>query len=276
MRFLRCLLVCSLAIGIQAYGQGATSSSNAPQSHAKKSGKSGKTGKTGKTGTSGTTGGAGCGTRCGIERWALKTLTDPDAGIFKNATPTDTTVAKLVAESAPAKLTDARAPQEKQLFHLQALLIGWKEEIGNSGTKGSSTGTATTSSAGGTSVPDHDFHIVIADPTNTKTQMIIEVPDPACQAVCSSAFLDQIKVARQTVTGQLGKPATSVVPLPKPWLVEITGPGLFDFAHGQDGLARNCIEIHPVLEIKFLKQQGSGPVHVNTKNDKLPHQCGQK
>jgi len=51
----------------------------------------------------------------------------------------------------------------------------------------------------------------------------------------------------------------------------VTGPALFDFSHGQDGLAKNCIEIHPVLEIKFLQEQSNGPVHVNTKKDGLPH-----
>jgi hypothetical protein len=200
-----------------------------------------------------------------VERWPLKTLTDSEAGIFQNATATDTSVPKLISEQAPAKLAATRAPVERQLFHLQALLIGWKEELG-SGAKGFS---------GGTSVPDHDFHIVIADPADTKTQMIIEVPDPACQAVCSSKFLDKIKAARSAVTGQLGQPSTgNVKELAKPWLVEVTGPALFDFVHGQDGLAKNCIEIHPVLEIMFVKEQSNGPVHVNTKSDGLPHQCG--
>lgn len=219
-----------------------------------------------KKSSSGGTTPAGCGTRCGVERWPLKTLTDSEASIFQTATATDTTVPKLVSETAPVKLTNVRAPLEKQLFHLQALLIGWKEELGSAG-----------GATSGTSVPDHDFHIVIADPANTKTQMIIEVPDPACQAVCSSAFLDKIKAARSTVSGKLGPPNTqNVVALPKPWLIEVTGPALFDFVHGQDGLAPNCIEIHPVLEIKFVQEQSNGPVHVNTKSDGLPHKCGVK
>jgi hypothetical protein len=212
--------------------------------------------------------------KCGVERWALKTLTDPGASGFESATATNTTVSKLISEQAPAQLTGIRAPLEKQLFHLQALLIGWKEELGSTGTKG---GRAKGGS-GSTSVPDHDFHIVIADPANTKTQMIIEVPDPTCQAVCSSKFLDKIKAARSAVSSQLGPPppGASVKALPKPWLIEVTGPALFDFSHGQDALAENCIEIHPVLEIKFLKEQATGPVHVNNKSDKLPHSCGQK
>lgn len=126
------------------------------------------------------------------------------------------------SEPAPAKLTDVRAPLEKQLFHLKALLIGWKEELGST-----AHGGATKGSSGGTSVPDHDFHIVIADPASTKTQMIIEVPDPACQGVCGSKLLDKIKTARSAVSSQLGQPTANVVELPKPWLVEVTGPALF-------------------------------------------------
>jgi Peptidase family S58 len=33
--------------------------------------------------------------------------------------------------------------------------------------------------------------------------------------------------------------------------VDVTGVGFFDFAHGQTGLAPNCIELHPVLAFDF-------------------------
>ena len=107
------------------------------------------------------------------------------------------------------------------------------------------------------SVPDHDFHIVIADPQDTTKQMIMEVPYPKCQAVCSSKFLSAISAVRTQVSQHLGQPTSSVRALTKPWLVEITGPAFFDFEHGQTGLAPNCIEIHPVMEINFVKQQGT-------------------
>jgi hypothetical protein len=263
MRFLTCLFLSGSMLLAQTSNPAAAAGPSTGDPAHTKNGPSGKS-------SEGTTP-SSCGTRCGVERWPLKTLTDADAGVFQNATATDTTVPKLVSEQAPPKLTDARAPLEKQLFRLKALVIGWKEELGSTAGAGASA-----ASSGSTSVPDHDFHIVIADPANLKTQMIIEVPDPACQAVCSSAYLDKIKAARSAVSGKLGQPTATVVELPKPWLVEVTGPALFDFAHGQDGLAKNCIEIHPVLDIKFLQEQSSGPMHVNTKQDKLPHTCGQK
>lgn len=207
-----------------------------------------------------------CGTRCGVERWAIKTLTDSEAAAVGNATPQNTSVSALLGESAPAQLTDSRTPLEKERFHLTALIIGWKIE--------SKGGTAGAHASGTGSVPDHDFHIVIADPQDTSKQMIMEVPDPKCQGVCSSKFLTQISQVRSEVLTRLGTPASSIRALAKPWLVEVTGPGFFDFAHGQDGLARNCIEIHPVMEIKFVQQQGQ-KVTPHKATD-LPHQCGVK
>lgn len=211
---------------------------------------------------------ATCGMKCGQERWAIKTLTDSDAETVGNAAPQNTTVTALTGETAPAKLTDSRAPLEMKRFHLTALIIGWKIEAAtaaeNFGKKASES----------TSVPDHDFHIVIADPNNTDNQMIMEVPDPDCQAVCSSEFLSQISQVRKEVSTRLGTPTDEVKPLPQPWLVEITGPAFFDFEHGQDGLARNCIEIHPVMEITFVKQQGS-EITPHKATD-LKHTCGKR
>lgn len=104
--------------------------------------------------------------------------------------------------------------------------------------------------------------------------MIIEVPDPQCEAVCSSKFLAQISQVRKEVAARLGTPTDTVQPLSKPWLVDITGPAFFDFPHGQDGLAKNCIEIHPVMEITFVKQQGSEVTPHKAKD--LRHICGKR
>jgi hypothetical protein len=209
-----------------------------------------------------------CGMKCGQERWAIKTLTDGEAATVGNAASQNTTVTALIGETAPAKLTDTRAPLEKERFHLTALIIGWKIE------ESTSAGNVGKKASVSTSVPDHDFHIVIADPNNTNNQMIMEVPDPQCEAVCSSKFLTQIGQVRNTVSSRLGTPPDVVQPLGKPWLVEITGPAFFDFAHGQDGLARNCIEIHPVMEITFVKQQ-EGEVTPHKASD-LQHTCGKR
>jgi len=209
-----------------------------------------------------------CGMQCGQERWAIKTMTDSQADAVGNTPIEETTITKLIGQVAPAKLTDNRAPGEMKRYHFTALIVGWKIEAKTAAENFGLTASASKS------VPDHDFHIVIADPDNPTNQMIMEVPDPQCQAVCSSKFLSNIQQVRTQVSKQLGKPMDSVEPLSQPWLVEVTGPAFFDFAHGQDGLAKNCIEIHPVLALKFVKQQGSEiPPH---KADDLTHKCGER
>jgi hypothetical protein len=38
------------------------------------------------------------------------------------------------------------------------------------------------------------------------------------------------------------------------YLIEITGIGFFDFEHGQNGVAPNAIELHPVIAIRRLPE----------------------
>jgi hypothetical protein len=133
---------------------------------------------------------------------------------------------------------------------VRALLIGWKAESGDKG--------------------DQDFHI--ADPDDTSKQMIVEIPSPECQIVCSSAFLDKFKENRDAVQENLGSPTANFQELDKPWLVEIIGPAFFDFNHGQTRLAPNCLEIHPVINISFESQTDT-PVHSN-QGKALAHRCG--
>src|ERR1700719_3955740 len=104
MRFLACLFLSGTILFAQTSNPGAATGSPTGHSpHSKKRPSEGTTP-------------SSCGTKCGVERWPLKTLTDSEASIFQTVTATDTTVPKLVSETAPAKLTDARAPLEKQLF----------------------------------------------------------------------------------------------------------------------------------------------------------------
>jgi len=42
--------------------------------------------------------------------------------------------------------------------------------------------------------------------------------------------------------------------------VTVRGPGFFDFAHGQDGVAPNAIELHPVISIEFHGPATAAPL----------------
>lgn len=199
--------------------------------------------------------GNSCGTKCGTERWAIKTLTDAESTTVAATTPTNSTISKLTSENAPAHLPQNSrvGPIETQQFTIQGVLIAWKEEAGANG--------------------DHDFHLVLADPQDHTKTMIAEVPSPQCASACASGSVQLFNTARQALTTALGPapPETTAVPVVPPRIVEVTGVGFFDFDHGQDGLALNCIEIHPVLKITIQGQQGSSAIPFEKTTN---HKCG--
>jgi len=198
---------------------------------------------------------ATCGTHCGTERWAIKTLSDSGSATPAAATPTNTSVSDLALMKAPATLpANSRIPPiENEQFTVTALLIAWKEESGPTG--------------------DHDFHLVLADPNDHSKTIIAEIPDPQCSGACSSTKVNAFMAGRQVLTTELGAApqATTAVPVVPPRIVEVTGVGFFDFEHGQDGLAPNCIELHPVLQITIKGKEGSSAIPLPTG---VTHACG--
>jgi hypothetical protein len=198
---------------------------------------------------------AACGAHCGTERWAIKTLTDTQSAAAINSTPEQTSVSALAALPAPPRLPpNARIPPtETQQFTVHALLIAWKEESGPTG--------------------DRDFHLVLADPGDHGKTMIAEIPSPTCANACASAEVGAFGAARQVLTNELG-PAPgsgSIVLLDPPRKVEVTGVGFFDFDHKQSGLALNCIELHPVLQITVADTEPGGAIALPSG---VSHTCG--
>jgi hypothetical protein len=165
----------------------------------------------------------GASAQCGVERWSVKTGTDPDVAKINPSTTTATTIASLVALPTPPILppNNRLQPTESTVFVLNATLIEFKLET------------------------DSDYHIVIQDSAG-KT-MITEIPSPACVGA-GSPFATAIASARSKFDAQLrasSQPQTTSVP------VQIKGIGFFDSLHGQTGVAPNGIELHPVLDIIF-------------------------
>jgi hypothetical protein len=199
--------------------------------------------------------GGSCGTHCGTERWTLKTLTDSSSAAVAATTPTSTSISELTGKPAPKQLPQSSrvAPIENQQFTVKALLIAWKAETGAHG--------------------DQDFHLVLADPRDHSQTRIAEVPSPQCASACSSASVKALEAARQALTTEVG-PAPQTVgaaPVVPPKMVEVTGVGFFDFDHGQDGLALNCIEIRPVLKITFQGNAGNSSIPFKKGGS---HNCG--
>jgi hypothetical protein len=158
---------------------------------------------------------------CGVERWSVKTGTDPDVGSV-SLTPIPTTIAALTGIRAPGTLppNNRISPQERQVFTLRDItLVSYKLEN------------------------DSDYHLVISDGSRT---MITEITAPSCagpgplfSGITSSrnAFDARFHPTSQFQTANI--------------TATVTGVGFFDFQHGQTGVAPNGIELHPVLSICF-------------------------
>ena len=159
---------------------------------------------------------------CGVERWAVKTLTDPDASRV-DLSPVDSSVHQLVMLPAPHMPTARVDPAEFTTYRVTANLTYVKLE------------------------KDTDIHMVLTDP-DTEETVIIEAACPACAQ--GSVVTDQIAQVRQIVETQFpevvaGKPKDLGT---SPLQVTVTGVAFFDYYHEQKGYARsNGIELHPVL-----------------------------
>lgn len=165
-------------------------------------------------------------TQCGQERWPVKTLGDSDGVTISKLAPSAATITSLTNLQPPvrAQLQAALATRfgaEKFVYQVDAQIVGYKVEA------------------------DSDFHIVLADPANSKVTMIAEIPAVAC--VTGAAAKAQLAGLQQKFTAQIGKPSAKYKKLAKPLSITARGVGFFDFLHGQTGVAPNGFELHPLL-----------------------------
>jgi hypothetical protein len=194
-----------------------------------------------------------CGVHCGTERWRIKTIFDNDAKNI-NFIPRHTTISELVAMRPPEVLSDERADAEKQVYSIEAVLLGWKQETAEHG--------------------DRDFHLVLADPNDVTRTMIAEVPSAECQGACSSLQAQHFAEVRQILTAQLSEPEAHFRRFPHAWVVRVEGVRFFDIFHQQIGVAENCMELHPLLKVEFVRQLNPAfplPHRIETP---AHHQCG--
>ena len=160
---------------------------------------------------------------CGVERWSVKTGTDPDASLVNLSQPVSTTISYLASLPAPISLpTDSRIqPTETTAYVVDATLVEYKLET------------------------DSDYHLVLKD--SQGNTMIAEIPDPACVGA-GSPFAVGIRNARSEFDARYTATTsfqTANIP------VQVEGVGFFDFNHGQTGVAPDAIELHPVVDILF-------------------------
>jgi hypothetical protein len=161
------------------------------------------------------------GSGCGTERWNIKTGTDSQAAGV-SLVPKPNTVAALDALPAAGGGNSRETPTETTLWELtDVTLTEIKMES------------------------DSDYHLVLSDGTHT---MIAEIPYLACAT--SSVWTCFISRARAQVETMF---VVSTTPQYPATTVTLRGVGFFDFVHGQNGVAPNAIELHPVLQLCFGK-----------------------
>jgi hypothetical protein len=161
---------------------------------------------------------------CGVERWAVKTGGDPDAALV-DLNPVPATIANLRTLTPPPSVganTPRTAPGETTVYTIRATMKLYKLES------------------------DVDYHIVVQDENGAT--MVTEIPCPCCVAA-GSPFTAGIANARHAFDARFTA-TTSFQSATVP--VQITGVGFFDPIHGQTGVAPNGIELHPILDIRFL------------------------
>lgn len=159
--------------------------------------------------------------KCGVERWPVKTLADPDAPHI-HKTAVKGTVDALAHLPVTVGIGGARGVgAELTRVKVSAKLVGIKAES------------------------DGDFHLVIKDP-GTGMKMIVEFPNQGCTHGATAALRAKMQAARVAVVDTCGfMPNSGYHHLTGD--VTVTGVPFFDFLHRQTGHAPNGIELHPVL-----------------------------
>jgi hypothetical protein len=170
---------------------------------------------------------------CGVERWGVKTLTDPLAGKVVFA-PKDTTIRALRGRRSPGGVRGLGRllGVETRTFRVRVALVEMKLE------------------------PDSDIHVVIADPRNSRLTMIAEFPHPSCTAGASPQARAKMRRARNSLVSACGSPSSSFARLTG--RATISGVGFFDEIHGQKGVAPNGIELHPAVGLTQLTCRRAG------------------
>ncbi|HXA19833.1 MAG TPA: Ig-like domain-containing protein [Thermoanaerobaculia bacterium] len=161
--------------------------------------------------------------QCGVERWSVKTGTDADVALVNLSSSTSQTIVTMRGWTAPSPIpaNNRVSPFETTQWVLNATLTQYKLES------------------------DSDYHLVLSDASGNT--MIAEIPSPSCVGG-GSPFGPGITTARNQFDARFTATSsfqTANIP------VQIRGVGMFDFLHGQTGVAPNGIEIHPVLNIVF-------------------------
>ena len=164
------------------------------------------------------------GLACGVERWFVKTLSDPDA-----AEMNITSVTRISIRELNGFATHCSGLPERRMF---------AEEFKVFELTGRITFVAREE--------DRDYHIALEDPDSPGFTIVTELADILCAGAVISPHFSALSAADAMWRILLdGRAPTSLVGT----TVRVKGVGFYDFAHGQRGRSQNCIELHPIISI---------------------------
>jgi hypothetical protein len=161
---------------------------------------------------------------CISGRYAVKNLADTGVALV-DPVPVPTSLTELWARRPPGGLGffTGRLPHtERHVYQITVRLVSLQLLV------------------------DRDIHLVVAEPGHPKRTMITELPSPRCYSVAVSPYRNAMVHTRQTLTracGGVGRRQRRIV-----GSATLTGVGFWDHRHGQYGVARNGIELHPLLD----------------------------
>ena len=167
----------------------------------------------------------------GIERWAVKTASDPNVKNKIRITDPDTiSIAAFVHRKRPAHVGPSLARQTKFdsaggrpvestfWISLEVHLVEFKMEA------------------------DSDIHLVVSDPS-THDLLTVEFPNPDCKGAAMSPFRARMVAARNALIAKHGYPPKSAYKAITGTAI-VGGIGFFDKVHGSHG---SPTEYHPAL-----------------------------
>jgi hypothetical protein len=157
---------------------------------------------------------------CGVYRWRVKTLTDPEAEAIRFE-PIDTTIHDLALLPRPGPDHHRRRAQEFSVYRVKTVVVAIHTRL------------------------DQDLHLRLRDPDDPAAHLIAEIPNPECarHSPYEAAFAAARRVA-ESLRARGGRT-----------LVEVEGVGFFDIRHVQAGKARNGFELHPVLKLTEIQSE---------------------
>jgi hypothetical protein len=164
------------------------------------------------------------GLACGTERWFVKTLADADA-LKVNLESVDQTSIEALNGFAThcSGLPDSRRyAEEYTVFEVVGRITYVAHE------------------------DDRDYHIAIEDPNAPGYTVVTELADTLCAGAIISPHFSALSGGEAMWRLLLNDRQPSEL---VGTTVKVRGVGFYDFAHGQRGRSRNCIELHPIVSI---------------------------